>query len=40
MWWVFVGMHAGLGVGVGGSGQVWADMGKGEQRWAGLDWSD
>ena len=31
-------MHAGLGVGV--CGQVWEDMGKGGQRWAGLDESD
>ena len=30
-------MLAGLRVGVGGCGQVWADMGKGGQRWAGLD---
>ena len=27
-----VGMRAVLGVGVGGGGQVWADMGKGGQR--------
>ena len=33
-------MHAGLGVGVGRCGQVWADMGKAGQRWAGLDKSD
>ena len=30
-----VGMRAGLGVGVGGYGQVWADMGKGWQVWMG-----
>ena len=28
-------MHADLGVGVGGCGQVWADMGKGGQVWMG-----
>ena len=28
-------MHAGLGVGVGGYAQVWADMGKGGQAWIG-----
>ena len=33
-------MRAGLGVGVGGCGQVWADMGRGGQRLAGLDGSD
>ena len=34
------GIYAGLGVGVVESGQVWADMGKGRQRWPGLDGSD
>lgn len=33
-------MPAGLGVGVGGYGQVQADMGKDMQRWPGLDASD
>ena len=33
-------MRAGLGVSVVGCGPVWADMGKGGQRWAGLDESD
>ena len=33
-------MLAGLEVGVGGCGQVWADLYKGGQRWAGLDGSD
>ena len=28
-----MGIYAGLGVGVGGCGQVWADMGKGGQVW-------
>ena len=30
---VGVGMRAGLGVDVGGCGQVWEDMGKGGQVW-------
>ena len=29
-----MGMRAGLGVGVGGCGQVWASLGRYEQRWA------
>ena len=28
-----MGMHASLGVGVGGCGQVWADMGKSGPGW-------
>ena len=35
-----MGMRAGLGLGVDGCGQVWADMGKAGQRWAALDWLD
>ena len=35
--WVGVDMHAGLEVAMGGCRQVWADMGKDGQRWAGLD---
>ena len=33
-------MRAGLGLGVGGCGQVWAYIGKGGQRQAGLDGLD
>ena len=33
-------MCAGLGMGVGGCGQIWADMDKGGQSWVGLDGSD
>ena len=33
-------MRAGLGLGVGGCGQVWADMSKAGQRLAGLDGLD
>ena len=33
-------MRAGLGVLVGGCGQVWAYIGKGGQWWIGLDRSD
>ena len=33
-------MRAGLGVGVGEYGKVWVYMGKGGQRWVGLDESD
>ena len=35
-----MGMPAGLGVGVGGCGQVWVDMGKGGKRQAALDGLD
>lgn len=38
--WVGVRMSAGLGLGLGGCGKVWAYMVKGGQRWASLDRAD
>ena len=38
--WLLGWCGSGLGVGVGGFGQVWADMSKAGQRWEGLDGSD